>query len=90
VPFAYPKGFYTKEVRSAKASDSRIAFTTNEDLNDLWTYLSLMWRTTRPSDTLIKIIPFPFGWRALYQARTYAGPRLRIHGLLQYIKQFYP
>jgi peptidoglycan/xylan/chitin deacetylase (PgdA/CDA1 family) len=91
VSFAYPKGFYDKEVRSAVGSNFRIAFTTDEGLNDLRTDLLLMRRTmVRPGDTLLDIVlRARFGWSAAYQVRTYLHLRSRIRGLVQGIRRLY-
>ena len=91
VSFAYPKGLYDKEVRSAAESNFRIAFTTDEGLNDLRTDLLLMRRTTvRPGDTLLDIVlRARFGWSAVYKVRTRLRLRSRIRNLVQRIRWFY-
>jgi peptidoglycan/xylan/chitin deacetylase (PgdA/CDA1 family) len=88
--FAYPKGLYDKEVRSVVGSNFRIAFTTDEGLNDLRTDLLLMRRTmVRPGDTLLDIVlRARFGWSAIYQVRSYLRIRSRIRSLGQRIQPF--
>jgi hypothetical protein len=91
VSFAYPKGLYDKDVRSAVGSNFRIAFTTDEGLNDLRTDLLLMQRTmVRPGDMLLDIVlRARFGWSAAWELRTYLRLRSRIRGLVQRIRRFY-
>jgi GT2 family glycosyltransferase/peptidoglycan/xylan/chitin deacetylase (PgdA/CDA1 family) len=91
VSFAYPKGLYDKEVRSAVGSNFQIAFTTDEGLNDLRTDLLLMRRTmVRPGDTLLDVVlRARFGRSAMYRARTYLRLRSRIRRLVQRIRRFY-
>ncbi|MGB6767957.1 MAG: glycosyltransferase [Methyloceanibacter sp.] len=88
VSFAYPKGLYDKEVRSAADSNFRIAFTTDEGLNDLQTDLLLMRRTSvRPGDTLLDILlRARFGCSAVYNTRTRLRLRSRIRDL---VRRFY-
>jgi peptidoglycan/xylan/chitin deacetylase (PgdA/CDA1 family) len=91
VSFAYPKGLYNKEVRSAVESSFPIAFTTDEGLNDLRTDPLLMRRTmVRPGDTLLDVVlRAHFGWSATWELRTYLRLRSRIRDLRLRIGRFY-
>jgi len=91
VSFAYPKGLYDKEVRSAVESSLAIAFTTEEGLNDLRTDPLLMRRTmVRPGDTLFDVVlRAHFGWSPMYELRSYLSIRSRIRSFGQRIRHFY-